>query len=108
MWIESRNVFHLRLQYTRAQPRPKLETTCEYLDVGLYGYVRAYPTDARCQIELLAMGYVVLPALAADISDVYDVYFAAFKNNAITRALFPSATTEELANSVSEFRYDTN
>ena len=38
------------------------------------------------------MGFVVLPALPADISPVYDVYFAAFKNNAITRALFPSAT----------------
>ena len=52
------------------------------------------------------MGYVVLPALVADISDVYDVYFAAFKNNAITRALFPSATTEDLTNAESEFRYD--
>ena len=51
------------------------------------------------------MGYVVLPALVADISAVYDVYFAAFKENAITRALFPSATAEELMNPESEFRY---
>ncbi|KAJ8118439.1 hypothetical protein OPT61_g591 [Boeremia exigua] len=50
------------------------------------------------------MGFVVLPALPADISDVYDVYFAAFKDNAVTRALFPSATTEDLINPESEFR----
>ncbi len=50
------------------------------------------------------MGFVVLPALPADISDVYDVYFAAFKDNAVTRALFPSATTEDLTNPESEFR----
>lgn len=51
------------------------------------------------------MGFVVLPALVADISAVYDVYFAAFKDNAITRALFPSATVEDLTNPESEFRY---
>ncbi|KAF1363148.1 acyl-CoA N-acyltransferase [Lizonia empirigonia] len=50
------------------------------------------------------MGFVVLPALVADISAVYDVYFAAFKENAITRALFPSATVEDLTNPESEFR----
>lgn len=51
------------------------------------------------------MGFVVLPALPADISAVYDVYFAAFKDNAITRALFPSATAEDLTDPESEFRY---
>lgn len=51
------------------------------------------------------MGFVVLPALVADISAVYDVYFAAFKDNAITQALFPSATAEDLTNPESEFRY---
>lgn len=51
------------------------------------------------------MGYVVLPALVADISAVYDVYFAAFRDNAITRALFPSATVQDLMNPDSEFRY---
>jgi hypothetical protein len=51
------------------------------------------------------MGFVVLPALVADISAVYDVYFAAFKHNTLTRALFPSATTEDLIDSESEFRY---
>jgi hypothetical protein len=51
------------------------------------------------------MGSVVLPALPADISAVYDVYFAAFKDNAITRALFPSATAEDLTDPESEFRY---
>lgn len=51
------------------------------------------------------MGFVVLPALVADISAVYDVYFAAFKDNAITRALFPSATAEDMTNPESEFRY---
>ncbi|KZM26040.1 uncharacterized protein EKO05_0005861 [Ascochyta rabiei] len=50
------------------------------------------------------MGFVVLPALVADVSAVYDVYFAAFKDNAITRALFPSVTTEDLINPESEFR----
>ncbi|KAH6633423.1 acyl-CoA N-acyltransferase [Boeremia exigua] len=50
------------------------------------------------------MGFVVLPALPADISAVYDVYFAAFKDNAITRALFPSATAEDLTDPESEFR----
>lgn len=51
------------------------------------------------------MGFVVLPALPADICAVYNVYFAAFKDNAITRALFPSATAEELTDQESEFRY---
>jgi hypothetical protein len=51
------------------------------------------------------MGFVVLPALVPDISAVYDVYFAAFKNNAVTRALFPSATEADLTDSKSEFRY---
>lgn len=51
------------------------------------------------------MGFVVLPALTPDISDVYDVYFEAFKNNAVTRALFPSATEADLTNPKSEFRY---
>ena len=54
------------------------------------------------------MGFVVLPALVADISEVYDVYFAAFKDNAITGALFPSATAEDLTNPESEFRYVTS
>lgn len=54
------------------------------------------------------MGFVVLPALPADISAVYDVYFSAFRDNAITRALFPSATAEEMINPESEFRYDTS
>jgi len=51
------------------------------------------------------MSFVVLPALVTDISDVYDAYFAAFKQNAVTRALFPSATETDLTNSDSEFRY---
>lgn len=50
------------------------------------------------------MGFVVLPALPADISEVYNVYFEAFRDNAITRALFPSASTEDLTNPESEFR----
>ncbi|KAH9861153.1 hypothetical protein IAQ61_010890 [Plenodomus lingam] len=50
------------------------------------------------------MGFVVLPALAADIGPVYDAYFAAFKNNAVTRAFFPSATEDDLTKSDSEFR----
>ncbi|KAF9700006.1 hypothetical protein EKO04_001459 [Ascochyta lentis] len=50
------------------------------------------------------MGFVVLPALIADISAVYDVYFEAFKGHPITRALFPSATEEDLTNPESEFR----
>ncbi|KAF1923156.1 acyl-CoA N-acyltransferase [Didymella exigua CBS 183.55] len=50
------------------------------------------------------MGFVVLPALPADITAVYDVYFAAFKNDAITKALFPSATAEEMTDPESEFR----
>lgn len=62
-------------------------------------------TYTRYQFELFTMGFVVLPALVADISAVYDVYFAAFKDNAITRALFPSATVEDLTNPESEFRY---
>lgn len=51
------------------------------------------------------MGFVVLPALTPDVSAVYDVYFAAFKNNAVTRALFPSATEADLTDPNSEFRY---
>lgn len=51
------------------------------------------------------MGFVVLPALPADISNVYDVYFAAFKDNAITRALFPSASANDMTDPESEFRY---
>ncbi|EUC49198.1 hypothetical protein COCMIDRAFT_85333 [Bipolaris oryzae ATCC 44560] len=50
------------------------------------------------------MGFVVLPALTPDISDVYDVYFETFKNNPVTRALFPSATEADLLNPKSEFR----
>jgi len=50
------------------------------------------------------MGFVVLPALVADISAVYDVYFAAFKDNAVTRALFPTATPDDMTNANSEFR----
>ncbi|KAJ4342024.1 hypothetical protein N0V87_001350 [Didymella glomerata] len=50
------------------------------------------------------MGFVVLPALPADISAVYSVYFSAFRDNAITRALFPSATAEEMIDPESEFR----
>lgn len=52
------------------------------------------------------MGFVVLPALPADISAVYNVYFAAFKDNAITKALFPSATVEDMTDPESEFRYE--
>jgi hypothetical protein len=51
------------------------------------------------------MAFVVLPALVPDISPVYDVYFAAFKDNAVTRALFPSATETDLTDPKSEFRY---
>lgn len=50
------------------------------------------------------MGFVVLSALIPDISAVYDVYFAAFKDNPITRALFPSATVADLTDNKSEFR----
>ena len=50
------------------------------------------------------MGFVVLPALVPDISAVYDVYFAAFKDNAVTKALFPSATASDMTNPESEFR----
>jgi hypothetical protein len=51
------------------------------------------------------MGFIVLPALVADISPVYDAYFAAFKDNEVTRAFFPSATKEDMTNPESEFRY---
>jgi hypothetical protein len=51
------------------------------------------------------MGFVVLPALVTDISAVYDAYFAAFKDNAVTKALFPSATASDMTNPESEFRY---
>ncbi|KAF1831743.1 hypothetical protein BDW02DRAFT_571719 [Decorospora gaudefroyi] len=50
------------------------------------------------------MGFVILPALVPDISSVYDVYFAAFKDNPVTRALFPSATETDLLDAKSEFR----
>lgn len=50
------------------------------------------------------MGFVVLPALLADISPVFDAYFAAFKTNPITRALFPSATEDDLIRPDSDFR----
>jgi hypothetical protein len=50
------------------------------------------------------MGFVILPALVADIPEVYDAYFAAFKDNAVTRAFFPSATEEDMTNPNSEFR----
>jgi hypothetical protein len=53
----------------------------------------------------IAMGFLVLPALVTDISAVYDVYFAAFKENAVTRALFPSATPEDMSNTASKFRW---
>ena len=48
------------------------------------------------------MVFLVLPALVPDISEVYDVYFAAFKDNAVTKALFPMATTEDMADSNSK------
>ena len=51
------------------------------------------------------MGFVVLPALIPDITAVYDVYFAAFANDAVTRALFPKASIEDLTNPESDFRY---
>lgn len=54
------------------------------------------------------MGFVVLPALPADISAVYTIYFSAFRDNAITRALFPSATAKEMIDAESEFRYETD
>ncbi|KAH7093242.1 acyl-CoA N-acyltransferase [Paraphoma chrysanthemicola] len=50
------------------------------------------------------MGLVVLPAHVSDISEVYDVYFAAFRENAVTRALFPSASANDMTNSASDFR----
>lgn len=50
------------------------------------------------------MGFVVLPALATDISDVYNAYFQAFKTNPITTALFPHASAEDMTNPESEFR----
>jgi hypothetical protein len=56
------------------------------------------------QVTFKTMGFVVLPALVPDISAVYDVYFAAFKENAVTRALFPSATEADMINPDSEFR----
>jgi hypothetical protein len=57
------------------------------------------------EFKSYTMGFVVLPALPVDISNVYDVYFAAFKDNAITRALFPSASTNDMTDPDSEFRY---
>lgn len=50
------------------------------------------------------MGFVVLPALVKDISAVYDAYFAAFQDNAVTKALFPSATAADMTDPNSEFR----
>ncbi|KAF1957108.1 hypothetical protein CC80DRAFT_525259 [Byssothecium circinans] len=50
------------------------------------------------------MGYVVLPALIPDIVKVYDVYFAAFADDAITKALFPGTPKEDMLNPESEFR----
>lgn len=50
------------------------------------------------------MGFIVLPALLSDISDVYDVYFAAFKDNAVTKALFPFASSQDMTDAKSEFR----
>ncbi|KAH7396941.1 acyl-CoA N-acyltransferase [Phaeosphaeria sp. MPI-PUGE-AT-0046c] len=50
------------------------------------------------------MGFVVLPALLKDISAVYDTYFAAFQDHAVTKALFPSATAADMTDSASEFR----
>lgn len=52
------------------------------------------------------MGFVVLPALPVEMSAVYDVYFAAFKDNAVTKALFPSARAEDMTDPETEFRYD--
>ncbi|KAH7083050.1 acyl-CoA N-acyltransferase [Paraphoma chrysanthemicola] len=54
------------------------------------------------------MGLVVLPALSSDISEVYDVYFAAFRDNAVTRALFPKASANDMTNSASAFRRKTH
>ena len=51
------------------------------------------------------MSFVVLPAPNADISAVYDVYFAAFASDPLTHALFPDATDDDLQNPDSEFRY---
>lgn len=55
--------------------------------------------------QIANMGFVVLPALTTDISDVYDAYFKAFKTNPITTALFPHASAEDMVNPESEFRY---
>ena len=57
------------------------------------------------EFQTYTIGFVVLPALPADISNVYDVYFAAFKDNAITRALFPTASANDMTDPDSEFRY---
>ena len=57
------------------------------------------------EFQTYTMGFVVLPALPADISNVYDVYFAAFKDNAITRALFSTASANDMTDPDSEFRY---
>jgi hypothetical protein len=51
------------------------------------------------------MTFVVLPALVSDISEVYDAYFAAFKDSAVTRALFPTASAEDMTDPASAFRY---
>jgi hypothetical protein len=51
------------------------------------------------------MGFVVLPALIPDITAVYNVYFAAFANDPITRALFPKASIADLTDPESDFRY---
>jgi hypothetical protein len=41
------------------------------------------------------MGFLVLPASIPDIRKVYDVYFAAFENEIITRILFPWDVKDE-------------
>lgn len=41
------------------------------------------------------MGFVVLPPTIPDIRQVYDAYFAAFKDSFITRVLFPWDVTNE-------------
>jgi hypothetical protein len=51
------------------------------------------------------MTFVVLPALVSDISEVYDAYFAAFKDSAVTRALFPTASADDMTDPASAFRY---
>jgi hypothetical protein len=75
------------------------------LVLDLHLHLEAQPQTYSLSGKSLDMGFVVLPALVPDISAVYDVYFAAFKDNAVTRALFPSATEADLTDPKSEFRY---